>query len=89
MEIGVEICFLGILPGVLGAPSAGIIVARPVDKGVIEVELYPVSFASFCHLADNVFFVRRRVHDVVIRIFRVEHREAVVVARGEADIPCP
>lgn len=37
----------------------------------------------------NILFIRRGVHDVVIRLRGIPHRKTVVVARRETDVSCP
>ena len=69
-------------------PAARAVVAVPVDQRIIEVQPDVLAGALVGERLYNILFIRRGVHDVVIRLRGVPHREAVVVARREADVSC-
>ena len=68
-------------------PAARAVVAVPVDQRIIEVQADALTGALVGERFHDILFIRRGVHDVVVRLRGVPHRKAVVVARREADVP--
>ena len=68
-------------------PPARAVVAVPVDQRIIEVQADALTGALVGERFHDILFIRRGVHDVVVRLRGVPHRKAVVVARREADVP--
>ena len=64
-----------------------VVFARPVEVRVIQMKLYALLVALVCQLLYHVASEGRGVNNVIVGIFCVEHREAVVVACGDAYIP--
>ena len=62
------------------------ILTPPVDVRVIEMDADALLVALVSKLLNDVALERCGVHDVIIRILGMEHREALVVSGGEADI---
>ena len=75
----------GVLACAVSCASCGIVVARPVYVGIVEVELDALSVAGICELAHHILAIGC-VHNVIIRLAGVPQGEAIVVARGEADV---
>ena len=64
----------------------GVVRATPVEVRIIEMELDALLVAFVGQFFNQIPFKRRGIDDIIVRLLRVEHREAVVVARGDADI---
>ena len=86
VEVGVGILPLGRASRTEARAAARGILAPPVDERVVEVHAQPLPVALFGQLAHDVAGEGRGLDDVVGRLRRAEHREAVVVARREADV---
>ena len=96
--LGEKLCELGIhkivvappvriVEGFGGATGAAcrVVFASPVDVRVVEVKFYPLAVTFICELADDISTVWG-IHNVVVRLFGVPHRESFVVAGCEADV---
>ena len=62
------------------------ILTIPVDMRVVEVESDALRVAFIGEFLEDVTMERGGIHDVVIRILRLEHRETLMMASGEADV---
>ena len=58
----------------------------PVDVRVVEVDVDALAVAFVGELLHDVALEWRSVYNVIVGIFRLEHRESLVVTCGEADI---
>jgi len=86
VEISVEVAVVGASVGPVGGAARIIIGIVPVELGVIEEELHALAMAFVGEHFERIFLVRRARDDIPVGHFRVEHREAVVVARGDSDV---
>ena len=66
--------------------SQRIIQAMPVQMGIVEMQLDAVALASVGKFFEHVALEGSRVHDVVVAHRTLEHRKAVMVARGDGDV---
>ena len=87
VEVGVIVGLAGMSLAV-ARPSRGIVGARPVDERIVEVEAQPLPVAFVGQFAHDVASEGRGRH-AVCRLVGEPHREAVVVARGEAHVARP
>ena len=62
------------------------ILTIPVDMRVVEVESDALLVAFIGEFLEDVTMERGGIHDVVVRILRLEHRETLMMASGEADV---
>ena len=69
-----------------GAATGEVVVAAPVEVRIVEMEPDAVSGAGVGQLTDHIAAEGRGLDDVEVRLAGGEHREAVVVARGDADV---
>lgn len=60
----------------------------PVEVGIIKMKPDAMTLAGVGQLFEHVASKRGGVNDIVVRLPGLEHRETVVVTRGEADIAC-
>ena len=80
------------IPGIRAArtmsrsPARKIIGRMPIELGVVQEQLDALFMALLGEHPDYVLAVRRARHDIPIRQFRIEHREPVVMLRGNGDV---
>ena len=82
----VPAAFAGATGAEAGAATGEVIVAAPVEVRIVEVQPDAVSGAGVGQLTDHVAAEGRGLDDVEVRLAGGEHGEAVVVARGDADV---
>ena len=74
---------------VMAAASQRIIVGTsPIHVGIVEIKRNSLFLTLVGQLFDDVAAERRRFHDIVIRILRIEHRETVVMTRRDCNVFC-
>ena len=66
--------------------AQGIIQAVPVEVGIIEMQLDAVSLARIGEFLEHITLEGGGVDDVVVAGSALEHRETVVVARGDGNV---
>ena len=86
VEIGVGVLLFRGAARAEARAAARSVLAPPVDERVVEVEADALAVALVRQLLHHVAGEGGRLDDVVGRLRRAEHREALVVARGEADV---
>ena len=87
VEVAVPVPVVGPAGIATRAPSRVVVGMVPVQLGVVEEELYPLTVALVGQHLQDVLVVRRAVDDVVVRDLGVEHGEAVVVLARDRDVP--
>ena len=80
-----EVQVMGII-GLGIAVAAGIVVAAPVQQGIIEIQADSLCVAGVGQLLDGIPVPGRGVHHIVGRGLGGEHGEAVMVTGGDGDI---
>ena len=69
--------------------QGGVSLAVPVDMRIVKMQPDTLLAASLRQFAQHIAAERGGIDDVVVGKGGIEHGESLVVARGEADIPCP
>ena len=86
LEIGGPVGLLGVLSCVASDTSGRIVVACPVDVGIIEVDSQPLATALIGEFAQHIAAEGGTIYYIIVRLLGGKHREAVMMARGEADV---
>ena len=68
-----------------GTPARAI-VAPPVDKRIIEMQLHALPVALVGQFAHHITPERSSIHYIVSALCRIPHRESLVMARSETDV---
>ena len=68
-----------------GTPARAI-VAPPVDKRIIEMQLHALPVALVGQFAHYITPERSSIHYIVSALCRIPHRESLVMARSETDV---
>ena len=71
----------GVTTGVATGASPRIILARPVDVGVVEVEPYALTVTLVGKLLQHIATKRRSIYNVIRRLLCAPHRKSVVMTR--------
>ena len=70
----------------IGCAARIVIRIVPVELRIIEEELDALAMALLRQHLQRILLVRRALHDIPVGDFRIEHREAVVMARRDRDV---
>ena len=86
--VGVVVLRISFSSGIESGPAYWVVFACPVQEGIVEMQGYALFTAGLCKLSDDIPLERGCIDYVIIRHRRIEHREAVMMTRGECYILC-
>ena len=84
-EVGVVVGFQR-AAGEAAGTAYGVVVAYPVENGVVEMQAHTLLMASVGQFLQHIAAEGGGIHDIVAVLGGMEHGEAVVVTRGEGDV---
>ena len=86
VDVRVKVSIVGAAVIPSGATAGVIIGVVPIKLRIIEKEFDALLVCFVGELLERILAVRRALDDVPIRNFRVEHGEAIVMARSDGDV---
>ena len=86
VEIGIPVAVVGAAVVPVGGAARIVVGIVPIELRIIEEELDALAVALVGEHLQRIFLVRRALHDVPVGNFGVEHREAIMMARGDGDV---
>ncbi len=72
-----------------GTPHGIIVGSVPIDQRIVKMQPDALLVTLTRQLFENVAPERCRIDNIIRRLLRVEHRKAVVMPRGNAEVLCP
>ena len=82
VEVTVPVSFLRSSRRTAGVASRIVVITAPVEVRIVEIQLEPLFGAGLREFLQDIPPERSRIHNVVRRGLRREHRESVVICPG-------